>query len=160
MSQTYHKIWIHLLWATKERAGLLRKEIRQDVFHHISQKAISERYILDTIGGHIDHVHCLIRLQPRFSVSEVANKLKGESSHWINDRKLTPTHFAWQGGFGAFSVSDREIAKVRTYILNQEEHHRKNSFTEEVSEFLEEYGLEMIQQDELGPSPSDSGKRQ
>ncbi len=145
MSQTYHKIWIHIIWATKEREPFLRKEIRADVFNHIREKASIEGYILDTIGGHIDHVHCLVRLQPRFSASEVVNKLKGESSHWMNDKKLTPTHFAWQGGFGAFSISDRDVAKVRRYILGQEEHHRKKSFAEEVDEFLEAYGVDIFE---------------
>ena len=147
MSQTYHKIWIHIIWATKEREPFLRKEIRLDVFHHIREKAIREGYILDTIGGHVDHVHCLVRLQPRFSVSEVANKLKGESSHWINSEKLTKTHFAWQGGYAAFSVSESQVEKVRKYILGQEEHHKKKSYSDEVDESLRGYGIDSFEQE-------------
>ncbi len=66
----------------------------------------------------------------------LSDVLKGESSHWINSEKLTSTHFAWQGGFGAFSVSESLVGKVRRYNAAQDDHHRKRSFTEEVEEFL------------------------
>lgn len=67
------------------------------------------------------------------------NKLKGESSHWINDQKLTRIQFSWQGGFGGFSVSESNLEKVRRYIFNQEEHHRKRSFAEEVEEMFRKH---------------------
>jgi len=144
MSQTFYKIWIHLVWSTKDREPYLRKEIREQVFEHIKEKAQKEGYHLDEIDGAAEHVHCLISLQPKFSVSEVVNKLKGETSHWINSTKLTKTHFAWQGGFGAFSVGESDVPSVRTYIQNQEEHHRKKTFAEEVKEFLATYNAEQL----------------
>ena len=139
MSQTYYKLWIHLIWGTKNRQPFMQKEIRWKIFDHIRKKAKREGYYLDSINGVADHVHCLLLLQPRYSVSEVVNKLKGESSHWINDEKITPTRFVWQGGFAAFSVSESQLERVRAYIQNQERHHQRMTFEFEVQRFLKLY---------------------
>ena len=141
MSQTYYKLWIHLIWGTKNRQPFMQKEIRWKIFDHINKKAKQEGYYLDTINGVADHVHCLLLLQPRYSVSEVVNKLKGESSHWINDEKITPTRFVWQGGFAAFSVSESQVGRVRAYIQNQERHHQRMTFQFEAQRFLKLYDV-------------------
>ena len=114
----------------------MHDKIRGKVFSHIKDKAKKEGYYLDSINGTIDHVHCLLSLNPKYCLSEVINKLKGESSHWINAEKLTKNHFAWQNGYSAFSVSESLVAKIRSYIRNQETHHAKLSFKEEVEKFL------------------------
>ena len=139
MSQTYYKLWVHFIWSTKNRQPLMQKEIRWKIFNHISNNAKEEGYHLDAINGVADHIHCLISLQPKYSVSEVVNKLKGESSHWINHEVVTSTRFAWQGGFAAFSVSESQVGRVRAYIHNQEKHHQKVSFEFEVQRFLKLY---------------------
>ncbi|HCV41955.1 MAG TPA: IS200/IS605 family transposase [Bacteroidetes bacterium] len=139
MSQTFWKLWVHLVWGTKDSQPLLTNDLRPVLFEHIKGKARLEGYHLDAINGVADHIHCLISLAPRFSISEVANRLKGESSHWINAEKLTKSHFAWQGGFGAFSVSESQIGRIREYIANQEQHHAKQSYAEEVQEFITAY---------------------
>ena len=139
MSHTFFKIWIHLVWSTKDREPLLHKDIRQGVFEHIKEKAGKEGFFIEAVGGIEDHVHCLMLLPPKQSISEAVNKLKGESSHWLNANKLTRTHFAWQNGFAAFSVSESQIGKVKKYIEEQEEHHRTLSYTEEVERFLKLY---------------------
>jgi putative transposase len=143
MSQTYYKLWIHLIWGTKNRQRFLQKGIRGKIFDHIRKKAKQEGYCLDSINGVADHVHCLLLLQPRYSVSEVVNKLKGESSHWINDERITPMRFVWQGGFGAFSVSESQVGRVRAYIRNQEKHHQKMTFEFEAQKFLKLYDAAM-----------------
>ena len=94
MSQTYYKLWVHFIWSTKNRQPLMQKEIRWKIFNHISNNAKEEGYHLDAINGVADHIHCLISLQPKYSVNEVVNKLKGESSHWINHEGVTSTRFA------------------------------------------------------------------
>lgn len=142
MSQAYYKIWIHLIWSTKDRQPLLKTNFRPLVFDHIRQKAKEEDIWLDTINGIENHVHNLISLHPRFSVSRVANLLKGESSHWINSEDFLTVKFAWQRGYSAFSVSESNVGKVRQYIKNQEEHHRKLSFKKEVEKL---YRLHKIQ---------------
>jgi len=142
MSHTYYKVWIHLVWSTKDREPLLHKGIRQTVFDHIREKARAEGVQIDTINGTQDHLHCLVSIEPKLSISEVVNKLKGESSHWINAGKMTKTHFAWQNAFAAFSVSESQVQKVREYILSQEEHHRRFSFSSEVERFLKHHRIE------------------
>lgn len=136
MGHTLYKVWFHLVWATKDRQPFLSQEICQHLFTHLKEKAKAEGYTIDSINGMSDHVHCLISIPPKYSISEVVNKLKGESSHWINAEKLTEFHFAWQTGFGVFSVSESQRAKVRRYIENQERHHRKRTYPEEVEEFV------------------------
>jgi REP element-mobilizing transposase RayT len=142
MGQTYYKIWIHLIWSTKDRQKLMIKELRNKIFEHIKEKAKSEGFYMDSINGISDHLHCLISINPKYSISEAANKLKGESSHWINSEKLLKLHFAWQNGFSAFSVSESQLEKVRKYILNQEEHHKKMSFEEELKKILKLHKIE------------------
>jgi putative transposase len=81
MPQTYCKLWIYLIWSTKDREPLIVKEICQSIFEHIRDKAKRERIHLDSINGTADHVHCLVSISPRIPISELSNKLKGESSH-------------------------------------------------------------------------------
>ena len=145
MSQTYYKIWIHLVWSTKDRQPLLKKAFRQRVFQHIQEKAEAESVWMDTINGVEDHVHSLISLNPKYAISDVVNKLKGESSHWINSEDFLRVKFAWQRGFSAFSVSESGVDRVRKYIQNQETHHRKQAFREEVEKL---YKLHRIQWEE------------
>jgi putative transposase len=145
MGHVYYKIWIHLIWTTKNRNHFLTKDIRGDVFNHILETANEKGFCIDLISGYVEHVHLLLFLNPKYAISEVANGLKGESSHWINSMKLTPTHFAWQEGYSAFSVSESQVEKVRKYIQNQEGHHKKKSYLEEVKQL---YKLHKIDFDE------------
>ena len=92
-----------------------------------------------------EHVHTLIDLPTTKSIEEVVQLLKGSSSHWINENKLLRGKFAWQRGYGAFSVSHSHISRVAAYIANQEEHHRKKSFDDEFRLFVKKYGLEWHQ---------------
>ena len=141
MSQTYYKIWVHVIWSTKNRQPLLQKEIRQKVLNHIREKSQTERIYLDAVSGMPDHIHCLISVNPKYSISEIINKIKGESSHWINHQRLLNIQFAWQNGYSAFSVSESQIEKTREYINNQENHHKKLSFIEEVDKLLKLHNI-------------------
>ena len=88
-----------------------------------------------------DHVHTLIDLPTNLAIEEVLKLFKGESSHWINEQNLVPGKFAWQRGYGAFSVSQSGVDEVCAYIARQEEHHRKLSFVDELKLFVKRYGL-------------------
>ena len=96
---------------------------------------------LDFINGYTDHVHTLISLKSDQTVAKVAQMLKGESSHWINQTELLNVKFEWQDEYIAISVSESIVDKVREYIKNQEVHHRKKSFSEEYQEFIDKYGF-------------------
>lgn len=145
MGNTYYKIWIHLVWATKYRFPFLSANIREKIFQHIREEAIKKDYHLDFINGIEDHLHCLISLNPKYSISQVVNDLKGESSHWINSENLLKDKFAWQRGFGAFSVSESGVAAVRKYILRQPEHHKHITFKEELELLRQEYNAIIIE---------------
>jgi putative transposase len=139
----YTTLYIHLVWATKDRLPLLDKEIRPELFAHIRENAKSKSIIIDTIGGYNEHIHILISLDPTQTISNILNLIKGESSHWINKSLLTKGKFEWQDEYFAVSVSPSIIGKVRDYILNQETHHRKKTFAQEYEEFIKSCGLDL-----------------
>ncbi len=127
MSHVYYKCWYHIIWTTHKREPLLTKAVRIKLFSHIRKKALECGYYLDTINGVEDHVHCLFSLHPKFAISKVVKDIKGESSHWMNEEKQIPDNFKWKVGYSVYSLSEKEVNKVREYIFNQEEHHRSKS---------------------------------
>ncbi|MFC1898673.1 IS200/IS605 family transposase [Candidatus Cloacimonadota bacterium] len=135
------RIWIHLIWATKNRRPILTRAIRLQVFTHIRENAKSKGIHLDFINGCSDHIHLLVSMNQEQTISKIVHLLKGESSHWINENKLSKVKFNWQEEYIAVSVNHSDINRVREYIKNQEEHHRIKSFTEENKLFLERNGL-------------------
>lgn len=93
------------------------------------------------INGMPDHVHVFIGMNPKQSISDMMQNLKGDSSKWINEKKVVRGHFEWQSGYGAFSYSHSQIDAVVQYIINQEEHHRKRTFTEEYLALLQKFDV-------------------
>ena len=89
-----------------------------------------------------DHLHFLMGSRPDQSISDLMRMVKGDSSEWINDNKITRSKFHWQDGYGAFSYSKSQISTVANYIHSQEEHHRKKSFLDEYRELLKEFDVE------------------
>ena len=139
------KIWIHAVWATKNRETLLEKSIRQNVFEHIYQNALKKDILMDIVNGYSQHVHCLFRLKNDQTVSKVMQLIKGESSFWINKQKLMKTKFQWQEEYFAVSVSESLVNAVRKYIRPQEEHHKKKTYMQEYEEFIQKYGFQVMQ---------------
>ena len=139
---SYSRVWLHLVWATLERRPLLPKPAAVKVSGFLSQYT-SEKGIYTKINYvNADHVHVLIDLPTSLCVEEAMQLLKGASSHWINENGLVPGKFGWGRGYGVFSVSHSGVGEVAKYIADQEEHHRKRSFAEELKLFVERYGLE------------------
>jgi REP element-mobilizing transposase RayT len=136
------KIWIHLIWSTKNRAHLISKELKPKLLAHIKENAKQKDIYLDSINCFSDHIHFLISLKGEQSISKVAMLLKGESSFWVNKNKLSNFKFEWQDEFIAVSVSESVVAKVRKYIADQEKHHKTKSFAEEYDEFIKVYGFQ------------------
>ena len=142
MSHSLTKIWIDLIFGTKERFPFVNQSLEQQLYNHI--RNLLEKDFdcnVDIINGTADHIHILLLQNQNFSLADIVKNIKGNSSHWINQSKFFKTKFAWQTGYGAFSVSESMINKVRRYIANQKEHHRKISFAEEYRRFSEKYGL-------------------
>ena len=141
---SYVRIWVHLVFATKDSRPLLGKEIRHDVFKHIAANCQEKEIFLQAIDGHVEHMHCLISLGKDQTISKIVQLIKDESSFWINQNNLTSEKFAWQDDYFAVSVSESQVPAVIGYIKNQERHHSKKSFDEEVNEFMTKYGWALI----------------
>ena len=129
-------IWVHIVFATKNREPFLHSGIRKQVFQHIKQNAEEKGFWIDCVNGYTDHAHCLISLNKNQTISDVVQLIKGESSFWVNKQKLIKNNFEWQDEYIALSVSYSAIDRVRSYILNQEEHHKTKTFNEEYEGFL------------------------
>lgn len=140
----YLKIWIHFIWSTKNRDKIITKQFKPKLLSHIKENSGNKNIFIDTMNCVDDHIHLLISLGSKQTISKVAQLIKGESSHWVNDKKLLNYKFEWQDDYIAVSVSNSMVNKVRDYIWNQEEHHRKKSFAEEYEMFLEKYGFKKI----------------
>ncbi len=138
------KIWIHAVWSTKNREPLIIKTIRQSVFDHILQNAFKKEIFMDTVNGHLEHVHCLFRLKNDQTIKDIMQLLKGESSFWINQQKMINSKFRWQDEYFAVSVSESQVDAVRKYIQNQEEHHKKKTYMDEYDEFVQKYGFQVF----------------
>lgn len=136
------KVWLHFVWSTKDRHPFLTDEIRLRVFDHIRQNAREKGIHIDFINGWLEHVHCLISLGTDQTLEKIMQLIKGESSFWINQNKLTKTKFAWQEEYFVVSVNESTLPNVRKYISNQEEHHKMISFDDEFETFLKRAGFQ------------------
>jgi REP element-mobilizing transposase RayT len=140
----YVRIWVHIVFSTKNREPLLLNETKDKVIQHIIENAGTKEIFIDCINGHKEHLHCLISLGVEQNISQMVNLIKGESSFWINKNKITKIKFGWADEYFAVSVSESQIEVVRNYIKNQEVHHREKSFVEEYDEFIEKYGFKKL----------------
>jgi REP element-mobilizing transposase RayT len=134
VAQTCGNLVVHLIFSTKLRKPLIAPDIRSDLFAYLGGIVRELRDTALIINGTCDHVHMLIRIRPAHSISEIARIVKTNSSGWI--RKKGHKEFAWQAGYGVFSVSESSVPAGMKYIATQDEHHKKRSFQEEFLEFL------------------------
>ena len=141
MAGTYSQIYIQVVFAVKGRQYLISREWKDELHKYISGiiKAKGQHPII--VNGMPDHIHVFFGLRPVMSISDLVRDIKNNSSKFINERGWVRGRFSWQEGYGAFSYSHSQVDRVFNYILNQEEHHRKRTFKEEYTQFLEEYGV-------------------
>ena len=137
----YVKILIHAVWGTKNRFPFFTEIIRPRFCQHILENGKSKGIYIDCVNGHKDHVHCLFYLNADMTLAKHIQLLKGESSFWLNKSGLLNSKFEWADEYFAASVSEDKIAIVRNYIITQETHHLKLTFTEEYNRFLESFGF-------------------
>jgi len=142
MADTYTSLYYHVIFSTKNRIGYINSEIEQRVWEYIGGIARENKMIALQIGGIEDHIHVLVKAPPTLAPSKIAQLLKGGSSLWIHTEFPELRGFAWQVGYGAFTVSKSAVPDVQLYIQNQREHHRKVSFQEEYLEFLKKHGVD------------------
>ena len=133
------RIFIHAVWATKDRKKLLSTENKNLICEHIRENAKSKNIHVLNVNGFENHLHCLISLSSSQNIATVLNLLKGESSFWANRNLKLPEKFEWQDDYFAVSISYSHFNLVNNYISNQENHHRKKTFQQEYDEFIKNY---------------------
>ncbi len=141
MSHSYTKIWIHAIWATKERLPLIHLNVENKIYGHLSEQLVEQECPVKIINGMPDHVHSLFLLNPKKSVADIIKQIKGSSSHFVNQDNIIPEKFSWQTGYAAYSVSESAVERVFQYIKNQKQHHLKKTSQKEYDEFIKLYGL-------------------
>ena len=142
MSHTYISNLIHCVFSTKERLAVIDSELESRLWPYVGGIARENRMKALAVGGTEDHVHTLLSLPSTISVAKAVQLLKGGSSKWVHEEFPMYKEFAWQEGYGAFSVSRSQMKKTIAYIEGQKEHHRRRSFQEEFITFLDKHGIE------------------
>lgn len=142
MAHTCSNLLVHVIFSTKDRKPLITSDLRQDVFAYMGGIARELKAKALLINGMPDHVHMLVELPPALSVAEMMRVVKTNSSRWVHETKPQHSRFVWQAGYAAFSVSRSHAPAVSRYIADQEKHHRKRSFQEELVLFLKKHGIE------------------
>jgi REP element-mobilizing transposase RayT len=141
MSQSLVKIYIHLVYSTKNRQLWLPKAHQEGLWAY--QAGIFEKWECPAIaiGGTDDHIHALFCLSKNLAPKEIVEQVKKSSSHWMKVDGPRNAAFAWQAGYAAFSVSQSAVEEVTHYIQNQEEHHRKMTFQDELRALFRRYNV-------------------
>ena len=137
---SYTNLLYHIVYGTKDRAPFITRELRPQLHRYLGGLVNGIHGTPLEINGTADHVHVLARIKPVISLSEFLSKFKSNSSGWAN--RQTRGRFKWQVKYGAFTVSQSQVDRVRRYIRNQEAHHAKISFEEEFKALLKSHGIE------------------
>jgi REP element-mobilizing transposase RayT len=138
---SHAKIWIHAVWGTKNHERILSKDVRKQLFQHVRENAKEKQVYIDFINGDMEHIHCLLALNADMTMAKVIQLIKGESAYWANKNSLLKSKLEWADEYFAVSISESMLDKVRDYIKNQEEHHKKITFKDEYEKFLIKLGF-------------------
>ncbi len=140
MPSTYLSLHYHIVFGTKDRVPIIDSACRSRLHEYLGGTIRGLRGFPEEVGGVADHVHLLASLKATHCLADVLRELKKASSMWVHE-EVRISHFAWQEGYAAFTVSATARESVRRYIVNQEEHHRWRTFRDEVVEMLEKAGI-------------------
>ncbi len=139
MAHTYGSCLYHFVFSTHNRQNTLPGEWRRRLWEYMGGTARNEGMESLGIGGTENHCHALIMIPPAMAPAKGIQFIKGNSSRWINETLEPPFPFAWQEGYGVFTIGFSQIEKTRAYIQNQEERHRELTFEEEYTAFLKKH---------------------
>jgi putative transposase len=142
VANTYSQIFYHVVFAVRNRESLISKEIKEDLYKYMSGIIDNQKQKLFIINGMPDHVHLLLNCKPDVNLSDLVREIKEHSSKFINSKNILKGKFYWQGGFGAFTVSKKDVTMILNYIKNQEKHHRIKVFRSEYLDLLKENEVE------------------
>jgi putative transposase len=138
---TYTQVYYHIVFSTQERAPVLKADHREALFKYVWGILKNKESHLYRINGVEDHIHILTSLHPTKCLSDLVKDIKTSSSKWIKENGVFPSFTHWQDGYGAFTVGHADKNEVIEYIKNQEEHHRRISFRDELRGMLEKFGV-------------------
>jgi len=141
MGHTFSNILMHVIFSTKDRRPIIDEALQEKLRAYMAGVARHEFGWAKRIGGTEDHLHGLLQIRPDVSVAHAMNRWKSLSSGWVHKSFPERQDFAWQAGYGAFSVSPSKAAEVIRYIDNQPAHHKRRTFKEEFLEFLDRHGV-------------------
>jgi len=139
MPQSLSKIYLHVIFSTKNREADILPQHREEMFSYIAGALDNLGCPTVIVGGTSNHIHALFCMSRTKTVSDIVREVKASATKWYKEKLRC--NFQWQQGYGVFSVSQSKADVVRQYIANQEEHHRHKTFQEEYREFLTSYGL-------------------
>lgn len=142
MAQSLSKLYIHLIFHIKTSSVLIKDVHKKELYAYMGAIIKDNDSIPILINGTNDHIHILCVLSKNISMAKLVEEIKRHSSRWIKTVDNYYSKFAWQGGYAGFSVSQSIHDKTKKYISQQEEHHKKVSFKEELLAFLNEYGVD------------------
>ena len=137
---SFWRLYYHLVWATKNREHLIQPETENRLYAYIARKAAESDVYVYAINGWYDHVHLLVAIPPKHAVADVVKRVKGSSSHYLNHAGRLAYEFAWQRGYGALTLGERQRAKAEAYVGDQMQHHEHqtaNAWLERYAEFDE-----------------------
>lgn len=150
MASSLNHLIYHIVFSTKERRPLITDDLSVELYPYMGGLIRGEGGASIRIGGVSDHIHLLTKLPASKSLSDMLQRIKGNSSRWVNEQPRFRAQFAWQRGYAAFSVSQSVVEKVAVYIERQQERHRKLSFRDELISLLEKHGVEYDERYLLG----------
>jgi len=143
MPQSLAQVYLHLVWSTKQRQPFLTSRGDREKLHaYVAGTCHNLNCSSLKVGGVEDHMHVLCRLSRTMSIADLVRDLKRASSGWVKTLSRKLKEFDWQNGYGAFSISPSHVEALKTYIRDQEIHHRRESFQDEFRRLLRKYGLE------------------
>ena len=142
MAQSLSHILLHLIFSTKNRSPMIASELEDELYRYLAAACDAHGSHAYRIGGMPDHVHIVCTLPRTVTVSKLTEEIKKSSSKWIKEKGRHCAGFAWQGGYGAFSLGQSQLDAVVQYIERQKEHHAKKTFKEEFVEFLRKYKVD------------------
>ncbi|MGF1655358.1 MAG: IS200/IS605 family transposase [Verrucomicrobiales bacterium] len=141
MPQSLDKIILHIVFSTKDRVRLLNKSVSTELHAYLATIARDAGCECPRVGGVTDHVHLAIQFSRTSTVASLVESLKTSSSKWLKTKSSELSSFAWQRGYGVFSVGPSDLEALLAYIDKQEEHHQTRTFQEEYLGFLQKYGV-------------------
>jgi REP element-mobilizing transposase RayT len=142
MSQSLSKLYVHIVFHIKYNSVAIRKEDKEELYAYMGAIIKDNGSIPIIINGTHNHVHILCVMSKNIALAKLTEEIKRHSSRWIKTKGIYYKQFSWQGGYGGFSVSQSVLDRTKRYIENQEEHHRRKNFKDELLAFYQEYGVE------------------